>query len=252
MSDILVPVSNMHVIPLSTPSIPVFPLTAFEHNLTERLSETPAKPIRVFLTTESGVTCKKIHAWFSPHYKKWTVHSKLYDGSSCRGSESELLSAAVSFWYQKLLTFTRCSYCDRASSVKIRFTSTHLCESCQFLELNPILAKQTEESSNLCTICYEHLDKCGGAVITSCKHKFHSLCLGKSLVNRHTCPMCRAAVTSIHYLNHVEEGLTLHHLKVPMDVDEMGSVEESSSDDDESDPYDDDESDDDSDAAEGS
>lgn len=55
------------------------------------------------------------------------------------------------------------------------------------------LEKKHTNSIDECPICFETIKK-KDCIVTNCNHYFHKLCLAKNLLERHTCPICRATI----------------------------------------------------------
>jgi hypothetical protein len=51
-----------------------------------------------------------------------------------------------------------------------------------------------------CPICLSDISR-EDLIETSCKHKYHCLCLQRALLNKKTCPMCRADIDIIKNIN---------------------------------------------------
>ena len=61
-------------------------------------------------------------------------------------------------------------------------------------ELEPALPEELAQHGDVCAICYQEMIL--GAVITECKHYFHTHCLRKWLVQQDNCPMCTRSIVS--------------------------------------------------------
>jgi hypothetical protein len=55
------------------------------------------------------------------------------------------------------------------------------------------LKNKSDNSLSECPICFETIKK-KDCIVTNCNHYFHKLCLAKNLLERHTCPICRATI----------------------------------------------------------
>jgi len=59
-------------------------------------------------------------------------------------------------------------------------------------------SKLSEENQR-CLICLEYFKKKDNSIILPCVHIFHSICIGKWVKNKHSCPVCKFKIEPIHH-----------------------------------------------------